>query len=131
MKVVERTYIIENDSISALLTKRSLEEHPYFGESLVFKNGKMAIEHLAETIEQKQDLPDLVLFDLSASLMNGWEFLEAFVSSHYSSGIPVFVLTSSIHSDDSKQAQMNDNVLGFISKPLDEEKLNAILTLLN
>lgn len=127
MKKIDLTFVIEDDSIASYLIKKSLDEHPSFNQVEIFSNGKLAIDHLVDILDSNSPAPDLILLDINMSIMDGWEFLKALSDSSYSSGIPIFILTSSINTRDIQGAEDHDYVNGFISKPLDEDKLNDLL----
>ena len=63
-------------------------------------------------------------------VMDGWEFLEKFSTMTMDKTISVIILTSSINPEDAEEAKTFKNVKGFLSKPLDMEKLDQVLELI-
>jgi CheY-like chemotaxis protein len=81
-------------------------------------NGREALEYLNES-----QAPCLVLLDLEMPVMNGWEFRVNQLADERLSRIPVVVVTAN------RKRLKNDlsGVEGFLSKPLNFEKLVTVL----
>ncbi len=116
-------YIIENDHITALVTELVLRKNLRRGEVQHFVNGQLAFNQLLLNAKENVDIPDLILLDLDMLVMDGWEFLDAFMKLPIAKQVCVFVLTSSIHPDDREKAKRYSSVKGFFSKPLDENSV--------
>lgn len=116
-------YIIENDHITAVVTELVLRKNLRRGEVQHFVNGKLAFNQLLLKSEKNIDIPDLILLDLDMPVMDGWEFLDAFMKLPIAKQVCVFVLTSSIHPDDREKAKRYNIVKGFFSKPLDGDSV--------
>jgi len=112
-------YIIENDHITAVVTELVLRKNLRRGEVKHFMNGQVAFNQLLVDVKRKEDIPDLILLDLDMPVMDGWEFLDAFIKLPIAKQVCVFVLTSSIHPNDREKAKHYSVVKGFFSKPLD------------
>lgn len=81
-------------------------------------NGREALEYLNES-----QAPCLVLLDLEMPVMNGWEFRVNQLADARLSRIPVVVVTAN-------RKRLKDDlsgVEGFLSKPLNFEKLVSVL----
>lgn len=112
-------YIIENDHITAAVTELVLRKNLLRGEVQHFVNGQIAFNKLLLNAKGNLNIPDLILLDLDMPVMDGWEFLDAFMKLPIAKQVCVFVLTSSIHPDDREKARRYNVVKGFFSKPLD------------
>ncbi|SMD33100.1 Response regulator receiver domain-containing protein [Reichenbachiella faecimaris] len=128
MKSVKSIYVVEDDPISSFVIKLALQQHPAFDEAVEFKNGQVAVDHLLKN-EANGNLPELILLDINMPVMDGWDFLDKFSEMGVSKDIPVVMLTSSINPNDIEKANAHELVKGFLSKPLNKEKLDEVLRL--
>ena len=112
-------YIIENDHITAAITEFVLRKNLRRGEVQHFVNGQLAYKQLLLKVTEQVNIPDLILLDLDMPVMDGWEFLDAFMELPLAKQVCVFVLTSSIHPDDREKVKRYHMVKGFFPKPLD------------
>lgn len=125
MRNIELVLVVEDDPISSYVINLALRQHEAFLECAELRNGQVAIDYLAENGKAS---PDLILLDINMPVMDGWDFLEKFSEMSVSKDIPVVMLTSSINPDDIEKAKSHQLVKGFLSKPLNREKLDEVLT---
>lgn len=92
------------------------------------RDGAQALDYLRSGVD-KHPQPELILLDINMPVMNGWEFLEAYenLPSKQKAGVVVVMLTTSQNPDDRSKAEERGLVSEFTLKPLDEEKLEAVL----
>ena len=74
--------------------------------------------------------PYVVLLDLNMPRMNGIEFLKELRQDARINDTPVFVLTTSDHRQD-VQAAHQQNICGYIVKPLERSQMLDALSMLN
>ncbi len=113
----KRIMIVEDESITAMRIKNSLEDIGYSVTSTEF-TGEEAVKKAAE------DLPDLVLMDI---VLDGrMDGIEAAGKIHSSFNIPVVYLTA--HSDNKmlKRLQATEP-FGYIIKPFDDRELRIVV----
>jgi CheY-like chemotaxis protein len=127
VKLFELVYIIEDDRIASKIAELHLNQHHAFGQVERYENGQPALEALLQAGGKPESLPDLILLDLNMPIMDGWEFLEAFSAHVWHKRICVCVLTSSIHPEDRETAQAYEAVLGYFSKPIDNDLLDEVV----
>lgn len=123
-------FIVEDDPISALLIKKSLDKIDEFGQHFHFVNGKLAIDGLKKFSRKNGGNPDLILLDINMPIMNGWQFLDSLVDDPSFSSIEIVILSSSIDPYDIEKSKYYNNVSGFLSKPLNVVKLKKLVKLL-
>jgi CheY-like chemotaxis protein len=92
-------------------------------------NGRFAIEELVEI--QKQDpslLPDFILLDINMPIMNGWEFLDEYKRLNIDPLVKskIYIISSSVFSNDINKARSYPLVKNFISKPLSVDKIKEM-----
>jgi CheY-like chemotaxis protein len=117
-------YIIDDDKLFVFLTKKVIQETNLVTNIKEFGDGQVAIEHFKQIAGNKELLPDIVFLDLSMPIMDGWEFLEEYVTLEPRIGkeIKLYIFTSSISPHDVERANGIDAVTDFVIKPLSKEK---------
>jgi len=95
-------------------------------------NGKFAIDELVNI--QKHDpslLPDFILLDINMPIMNGWEFLDEYKRLNIDplGKSKIYIISSSVFSNDINKARSYPLVKNFISKPLSVEKIKEMFNI--
>ena len=80
---------------------------------------------------QKNDpsrMPDYILLDINMPIMNGWEFLDEYTRLNIDplNKCKVYIISSSVFSNDINKARSYPIVKDFISKPLNVEKIREL-----
>jgi len=120
----KRIYIIDDDPIYQLVTKKLIEKTNLFGETKSFGNGNEALHFFENT----GDLPDVILLDIEMPEMDGWDFLDQLLQleERFHKEVTIYVASSSIALEDKMKARQYPCVKDFLSKPMNLEKLKAI-----
>ncbi|MES2731289.1 MAG: response regulator [Bacteroidota bacterium] len=121
MKKLKNILLIDDDSISNILTKLHLQRLDITEEVQIVTNGQEGLDYL-----KKQCSPELILLDINMPVMDGFEFLEQFVDLPLTDKPIIVMYTSSSDPKDIKKAE-SFHVAGYINKPFTREKLYAIL----
>ncbi|MGI4759698.1 MAG: response regulator [Janthinobacterium lividum] len=111
-------YVVENDRISSAITELIVKKNLLGGEVRCYADGHLAFAELSLAIKAGATLPDLIVLDLDMPLMDGWGFLDAVAGLALPHPMRVFVLTSSLYSEDQEKALSYKAVQGFFTKPL-------------
>ncbi len=117
--------LVEDNEGDILLTMEALEDSKIINKVTVLKDGKAAIDFF-ESINDKNELPDLVLLDINLPKRSGHEVLQYIKKSAKYSQIPVIMLTTSSSEKDILSAYKH-YANCYITKPIDvAEFINAI-----
>jgi len=78
-----------------------------------------ALESLAEIN------PDIIFLDLNMPILDGWEFLQGMEERNLN--YKTYILSSSTNQSDMERSAHYKNVIGYLIKPVKEEKLAELL----
>jgi len=131
MKKIDLAYIIDDDEIIIYLTGQLLKKEEFCKLTETFTDGLQAIQRLKKVLENEEQLPDVILFDLNMPVMDGWEFVDEYLKLMVNKEIPLFVFTSSINPADKDKSFSYSCIRGFIQKPLTKQKLDKILRIIS
>lgn len=126
--------LVDDDEINNFITLKLIRK--VFPDSVLstFLNGRLAIDKLKEIINfQPEKIPDYILLDINMPIMNGWEFLEEYkiLDLDADKKITIYILSSSVFSNDIDKAKSYQSVANFISKPLNLESIKEVFSLMN
>jgi len=88
--------LIEDDSIDAMTVKRALKEHRVETALIHMVDGEDALEYLHSANGEK---PCVILLDLHAPKMSGFDFLETIKADDSLKDIPIVVFSGSDEQD--------------------------------
>jgi len=118
--------LVEDNLIEVMKMKRtiSLLELPHNIHEA--KNGEEALQ----VLEDKSNLPDIILLDLNMPKINGIEFLKILKADEDLKHIPTIILTTSSNQKDLLECYKT-GMSGYVLKPLKyEDYVNKIKTVL-
>lgn len=121
--------LVDDDEINNFISIKLIKKALLNTEITACLNGKHAIDHLeAINSEDPAKLPDYILLDINMPLMNGWEFLDEYKALKIDplGKSKIFIISSSVFSNDINKAKSYPLVHDFISKPLNIDKVNEL-----
>lgn len=118
-------FLVDDDPINNLINKRLLSKVEITERIQEFLEGQFAIERLNE---EPLDKNLLIFLDINMPVMNGWEFLEAYMKQHPNRKDKIVILSSSIDFQDRQKAKGYPVVSGFLEKPLTLDKIHMQLS---
>lgn len=121
--------LVDDDEINNFISIKLIKKALITTEIMACLNGKYAIEQLVQI--QKKDpgeLPDYILLDINMPIMNGWEFLDEYkrLNIDPAGKTKIYIISSSVFSNDINKARSYPLVKSFISKPLSVEKIKEM-----
>ncbi|HRH48290.1 MAG TPA: response regulator [Panacibacter sp.] len=129
MNKIKNLALVDDDDIFVFLTKMTIESSNLVDIVKVFRNGREAINFLNENCHNPNQLPEVILLDLSMPIMDGWQFLEEYIALKPLIGkkITIYIVSSSISPDDIQKAKNISEVTDYIIKPVTKANLIKML----
>ncbi|WP_072879007.1 response regulator [Flagellimonas taeanensis] len=129
MKTIDTLYLIDDDDTYQFIVEKTLNSLNLVNSIKIFSNGKAAIDFLEATIHDIDQIPDVILLDLTMPIMDGWQFLEQYLRFRPRIGkkVVIYVISSSIDPRDMQRAKSISEVTDYIVKPLTKTKLISML----
>ena len=124
----KKIWVIDDDPIYQIIVKKIIEKSEMFTEIYSFKNGKDAIDNLYKSSENSESVPDIILLDINMPIMDGWEFMEelGLIKTNFNNEIVVYIVSSSIAIEDKNKSKSYENILGYLSKPINVNDYPAV-----
>ena len=131
-KSVRLVLLVDDSDIDLFINRKVIELSGFDAELVTFKSGSEAISYIKDHQEAVNCIPDLILLDLNMPVFDGYQFLFEYskLSETVRSKCKIVVLTSSNNERDREKIDVNTDVLHFLSKPLTEDKLNTVATMI-
>ena len=108
--------LIEDDMIEIMKLNRTISRLKLDHTIVEANNGEEALE----VLEQKDNLPDIILLDLNMPKINGIEFLKILKKDDILKYIPTIILSTSNNQKDLLECYKT-GVAGYVIKPLKYE----------
>jgi CheY-like chemotaxis protein len=117
--------VIDDDVIYQFTCNKLISNLNLPFELLSFMNGQEALDYLSENSLNENKLPDFIFLDINMPVMNGWQFLADYANLKNKLCKPnvIYLVSSSIDSEDIEKAEKNSLLTGYINKPISKEKI--------
>ena len=126
--------LVDDDEINNFISIKMIKKALSNTDITACLHGKYAIDLLMEI--QKEDpskLPDYILLDINMPIMNGWEFLDEYTRLNIDpiGKCKVYIISSSVFSNDINKARSYPVVKDFVSKPLNVDRIKELFAVEN
>ncbi|WP_338767503.1 response regulator [Bernardetia sp. ABR2-2B] len=117
--------IIDDDPIYTFTTRKIMEIGKFSKYIEIFKNGKEALDALKPRVEAGEKVPEVIFLDLNMPIMDGWQFLDEFMTPN-TQKIVIYIVSSSIDPVDINKAKEYSLVTNYLVKPITPERLKEL-----
>lgn len=131
--MLNKILCVDDDPITLMLCKKVIERTSFAQEIITAQNGEEAFQYFKNIIREINsgnvvDYPKLVLLDLNMPIMNGWEFLDAYLENNFQEILTskFIILSSTIDPDDVNKSKKYIMVYDFMSKPISTEMIENL-----
>jgi CheY-like chemotaxis protein len=122
--------LIDDDNIYQFTARKLLEATGLANQIQSFYNGSDAISYFKDQKNNNSEtLPDVIFLDINMPIMNGWEFLEEYhkLYNNFAKPIVVYVVSSSIDSNDMQKSREYNTVSDYIVKPINRIQYKELI----
>lgn len=130
MKKFNSICIIDDDPITVFGMRKMLDSIITYNAIHTFVNGKLAIDGIKEIIDTNQEIPQVIFLDINMPIMDGWQFLEEFISLPIENKVRINIITSSIDSNDKKSWESykakTHHLVTYNHKPIRKQEIEEI-----
>lgn len=130
MRKIDSICIIDDDPITVFGVQKMLSLCVDCNDITAYVNGKLAIDGIRERFEKNRQLPQVIFLDINMPIMDGWQFLEEFLTLPSSEPVRINIITSSIDDHDKQRWQKfqktTHHLITFNNKPLQKMQIEEI-----
>lgn len=124
-------FVVDDDKIFHFIIKKLLITNNINVEPEFFENGLLAIEGIKGKLDRDESPPDLILLDINMPILDGWQFMEEFISlkNRIQKEICIYIISSSDNAVDRNRANdFKDDIKDYYLKPITIDGLKSIFT---
>lgn len=115
--------VIDDEEANEFITKIFLQRANCAEQILSVNDARDGL-----AILEHQEIPEIILLDINMPAMDAWQFVQEARRIMQGRLLPfIVILSSSVSRTDQERATENPDIHMFVSKPLNQEKVNEIL----
>lgn len=126
MGTIEKLLVVDDDDVNNFILKELFQESEIADEIIIKSSVDAALDYLQD---KQHTIPQLILLDINMPIKDGFDFLEEYEELGLAENpTKIVLLTSSLFDKDKAAVVKYESVIDFIIKPMDVEKLRAIVS---
>ena len=127
----KKVMVIDDSETDRYVASYNIKRHGFAEEVIVKEAAMDALEYLRSVVNTPEELPQFIFLDIRMPEMDGFDFLKEYekLPEVIQKKCIIMMLSSSLDPEDYERAASSKFVNGFLSKPLDKEKLNELKAL--
>ncbi len=124
-----RFLIIDDDKVHNTICSLAIRNFNPKAIVSSFSEPINALEHLRTRYVDAPEQDTILLLDLNMPIMSGWDFLEEmkYLAPEIRNQFDVYILTSSIDTQDRERARQDESISGFLVKPISPYQLDSMM----
>ena len=128
----EAVLLVDDNDTDNFIHKRIIELAGFSKNIIVKNSGKSALEFLETNQITPENIPSVVFLDINMPIVDGFVFLFEYDNfpEEIKQKCKIVILSSSDNKKDIDRIVDNEYVVHFITKPLSEESLEELKTIL-
>jgi CheY-like chemotaxis protein len=125
-----RIFLVDDDPIFRLLTKKTITSTGINAEVIEFVNGQQAMEYIEQNMDKPAMLPDTIFLDLNMPVLDGWGFLREYeiLLPFIRKTSKLYILSSSMSPIDVERAANIPFVKDYLVKPMTKQQITELIT---
>jgi CheY-like chemotaxis protein len=124
----EKVMIIDDNTTDLYVCSRMITKNNFGEKVLKYSVASDALKYLQDNQDHFSELPQIIFVDIYMPIMSGFEFMEAYnkLSANLKNHCKVYIISSTIDSEDIVRSRTDINVVSFQVKPITKEFLDRI-----
>jgi CheY-like chemotaxis protein len=119
--------IVDDEAVNNLICSRLIELTIPNARVRTFTDPESAVEWICSQFSSSTNEEGILFLDINMPLVSGWDVLEGLISCNIASDrLVIYMLSSSVDTNDIKRAESHPLVSGFVVKSLSQQKLRSL-----
>ena len=131
-KKINLVMLVDDNDTDNFISQKIIELNGFADRVIAKNSGKSALEYLEANENSPAELPDVIFLDINMPIVDGFVFLFEFerFNEELKKKCKIAILSSSDNKRDIERIVDNDYVVKYITKPLTQDALSEISSVL-
>ena len=131
-KKINLVMLVDDNDTDNFISQKIIELNGFADRVIAKNSGKSALEYLEANENTPAELPDVIFLDINMPIVDGFVFLFEFerFNDELKKKCKIAILSSSDNKRDIERIVDNDYVVKYITKPLTQDALIEISSVL-